>query len=166
MLALGSVGVLSFGAVGSAQAAGGEVYVANYGDNTVSQYTATASGTLTEKSPATVATGSNPALLAVGQSGGVPKVTSVYVPNFGDGTISEYTVSPSNGTLVPKSSSAVPAGVGAIEVATNPTAQSAYVTNEMDGTVSQYTVLPNGALSPKSPATIATPSPLGIAVRR
>jgi DNA-binding beta-propeller fold protein YncE len=37
------------------------VYVANNGDNTVSQYTIGADGTLTAMSPATVAAGTNPA---------------------------------------------------------------------------------------------------------
>jgi DNA-binding beta-propeller fold protein YncE len=43
--------------------------------------------------------------------------------------------------------------------------KSAYVTNINGGTVSQYTVAANGALSPKTPATVATgSSPFAVAV--
>jgi DNA-binding beta-propeller fold protein YncE len=46
-----------------------------------------------------------------------------------------------------------------------PDGKSAYVANLLDDTVSQYSIDPSsGALSPKSPATVASPSPSQLAV--
>jgi len=64
----------------------------------------------------------------------------------------------------------VAAGPLPVDVAVSPDGSSVYVTNSdnggLGGSVSQYTVGAGGALSPKSPATVAAGTgPLGIAVR-
>jgi Putative Ig domain/Lactonase, 7-bladed beta-propeller len=52
-----------------------------------------------------------------------------------------------------------------VVLAVSPDGKSAYVTNQNENTVSQYTIEPSGALSPKTPATVATgASPQGVAV--
>jgi len=70
---------------------GTSVYVtnsgSNSGSNTLSQYTRnTSTGVLTPMSPATVATGATPHGVAISSDG-----TSVYVTNYSDGTLSQYT---------------------------------------------------------------------------
>jgi DNA-binding beta-propeller fold protein YncE len=136
---------------------GGSVYVTNGGNDSVSQYTVSAAGRLSPKSPATAATGANPIGVAV-----TPDGQSVYVANFigGDfgGTVSQYDVGP-GGALSPKSPATVFADSNPCGVAVTPDGHSAYVTNyrtESQGTVSQYNVGADGALSRKSPGSVTT----------
>jgi uncharacterized repeat protein (TIGR01451 family) len=120
-----------------------------------------ATGVLTPKSPASVATGHHPNGMAVSPNG-----KSAYVTNLSDNTVSQYTIDPSTGKLSPKSPAKVTTGSEPVEVAITPDGKSAYVTNANGNTVSQYTIDPStGKLSPKSPATVATgTSPYGVAV--
>jgi len=60
-------------------------YVANYGDNTISQYTIDAFGALTPIG--TIAAGANPTSVTVDPTG-----KFVYVANSGGYTISQYTI--------------------------------------------------------------------------
>ena len=130
--------------------ASSSAYVANDGSNTVSQYTVAANGTLSPKTPATVATGSGPDAVALSADG-----KSAYVTNSGSNTVSQYTVA-ANGTLSPKTPATVATGSGPFAVALSADGKSAYVTNYNSNTVSQFTVAANGTLSPKTPATVAT----------
>jgi DNA-binding beta-propeller fold protein YncE len=150
---------------------GKSVYVTNESGNTVSQYNVGGGGALTPKNPATVAAGTDPQGLAVS-----PDSKSIYVINAGGlppvtGTVSQYNVDPLTGALSPKSPATVATGVSPFGVVVSPEGKSVYVTNFNNfvtpniGSVSQYDVGAGGALTPKTPATVATGiGPLGIAV--
>ena len=63
------------------------VYVANFGDNTISQYTSSANGSLIAMTPATVATGNGPYSITVAPSG-----KYAYVANRTDNTVSQFMI--------------------------------------------------------------------------
>jgi DNA-binding beta-propeller fold protein YncE len=139
---------------------GESVYVANSARvassaGTVLQYDVGAGGTLSPKSPATVAAGALPSEVAVSPDG-----ESVYVTNDAavNPSVSQYYVG-AGGTLSPKSPATVGTGSGPIGIAVSPAGTSVYVTNFgspfTSGSVSQYDVGAGGTLSPKSPATVA-----------
>ncbi len=95
-------------------------------------------------------------------------VPNVYVNNNGSGNVSQYDIT-ANGTLAAKSPATVTAGTNPyIGIAVSPDGQSAYVANQGDpgvDDVSQFDVAANGALSPKTPATVdAGMDPSGIAI--
>jgi len=150
-----------------ADAGGGSAYVVNTGARSVSQYTIAPDGTLSPKSPVSVAAGTGASGAAVTPD--LPSVTpSVYVTNFSDSSISQYTIA-ANGTLSPKSPATVSAGLGngPGAVAVSPDGHSAYVTNGNTDLISQYTVAADGTLSPKTPFTVgAGRGPVGVAVSR
>jgi 6-phosphogluconolactonase (cycloisomerase 2 family) len=78
-------------------------------------------------------------------AGALPRFA--YVPNFGDATVSMYTVNFRTGQLRPNGY--VMSGAGPTSVALHPTGQFAYVTNQGDNTISAYKVNPSrGTLSP------------------
>jgi pimeloyl-ACP methyl ester carboxylesterase len=134
-------------------------YVANESSGTVSQFTVAANGTLSPKTPASVATGNGPFGVALSADG-----KSAYVINSNSNTVSQFTVA-ANGALSPKTPANVATGSGPFAVAVSADGKSAYVTNSSSNTVSQYTVAADGTLSPKTPATVATgASPDGVAL--
>jgi YVTN family beta-propeller protein len=131
------------------------LYVVDQADNAVSQYDVAADGTLTPKTPATVATGGAPFGIAVAPDG-----RHAYVANQQDDTVSIYDVAP-GGPLTP--SATVATGDGPIGVTIAPDGDSAYVTDFTAGAISQYDVAADGSLTPKSPATVdGVPSPAGM----
>ncbi|HEX6619931.1 MAG TPA: beta-propeller fold lactonase family protein [Solirubrobacteraceae bacterium] len=133
------------------------LYVVNQGSASVSQFDIGLDGTLTPKTPDTVATGATPVAIAVAPDG-----QHAYVVNQGDSTVSTFDVDAA-GALTLASNAGT--GVGAGSIAVSPDGSSAYVTNFTDATVSQYDVSAAGALTPKQPATVAAGSrPAGIAV--
>jgi DNA-binding beta-propeller fold protein YncE len=138
-------------------------YVTNAGDG-VSQYDVGAGGLLAPLSPATVAAHREPLGVAVSPDG-----RSVYVTNDMSDNISQYDVGP-GGALTPKTPATVTAGDRPSRVAISPDGRSVYVTDSGDGvvandTVSQYDVDAGGALTPKTPATVAAGDfPFGVAV--
>jgi 6-phosphogluconolactonase len=128
----------------------------------VSQFDVGAGGTLTPKTPASVAAGTFPHGVAVSPDG-----KSAYVTNAFDNTVSQYDIG-AGGRLKPNTPASVGTGGFPLGVAVSPDGKSVYVTNDEfpGGTVSQYSIDPrSGALSPKTPATVATGGgPAGIAV--
>ena len=128
---------------------GKSVYVANQGDDSISQYDVGANGALSPKSPPTVATGDTPILPSVSPDG-----HSVYVANQADDTVSQFDVG-ADGALSPKSPATVAVGADAIMVAISPDGKSAYVTSQGSNFISQFDVGADGTLSPKSPPTVA-----------
>jgi DNA-binding beta-propeller fold protein YncE len=145
---------------------GNSVYVTNALDNTVSQFDVGAAGTLTPKSPATVPT-TSPREVAVSPDGKSVYVTNAIVCN---GTVAQFDVG-ADGTLTPKAPATVAAGCHPNGVAVSPDGKSVYVTNAVfasggvKASVSQYDVGAGGALTPKTPANVTTPSnPMDIAV--
>jgi DNA-binding beta-propeller fold protein YncE len=98
---------------------GRSVYVTNFprgsvSPSTVSQFDVGVGGTLTPKSPATVAAGISPEGVAVSPDG-----HNVYVANNGSGKVSQYDVG-AGGGLSPKSPAKVAAGDGPRGVAASP----------------------------------------------
>jgi YVTN family beta-propeller protein len=146
---------------------GESVYVTNFGNppderGNVSQYDVGAGGALAPKSPATVAAGNNPALLAVSPDGESVYVANTLASGVSDGVehydVSQYDVG-AGGALVPKSTPRVPADTFPFAVAVSPDGHDVYVTNhgatpDVPGTVSQYDVGAGGALAPKSTPTV------------
>jgi YVTN family beta-propeller protein len=140
-------------------------YIANSGDNTISQYDIDPqSGALRRKAPPTVSAGSSPVSVAV-----TPDGKNAYVADFGDNDVAQYSIDPLSGGLFPKTPATVAAGqFGGFStgIAVTPDGKSVYVTNGGDNTVSQYDIDPqNGALTPKTTATVAAGAgPTGVAV--
>lgn len=118
---------------------GKSAYVTNTGPgqgmSTVSQYTIAADGTLSPKTPATVATGQNPADIALNPDG-----KTAYVLNAGDRTLWQYNVA-ADGTLSPKT----PAFIGADQ------ALSAVVVAPPQGATTTTTL----GVTPAAPAPFA-----------
>jgi 6-phosphogluconolactonase (cycloisomerase 2 family) len=126
-------------------------YVTN--GNGITQYTIAADGSL---SP-------NPDAASVASAAGIETAgaaesangENVYINNFTQGTVSQYTVNP-DGTLT--LAATVATGSRPTATALSPDGTSLYVANGTSptGSISQYNVSPSGALSPKSPATVTT----------
>ena len=134
-------------------------YVANSGDNTVSQYTISVAGELTPMSTPTVQTGAAPQSVAVDPAG-----RYAYVPNLNDNTVSQYTIG-TGGSLLPMTPATVQTGAGPWAVSIDPSGSYAYVINNIDRSVSQYTIGAGGTLAPMTPATVATGTePRGITI--
>lgn len=142
------------------------VYVTNLTDDTVSQFVIGSDGALTPNTPATVATGRGPWALAVSPLG-----AWAYVVNSTDSTISQFSVSAS-GALVATAIAPVATGATPWNITLSPDGKYAYVSNHGIAapggqTLSQYSIdASTGALSPLTPATIATafPYPGGVTV--
>ncbi len=81
-------------------------YVVNNGDQTISEYSVSASGTLTPLSPSSIATGNSPRSVTVD-----PSHRYVYVTNLNDGTVSQYVIQ-QDGTLSLNSPATVATGHG------------------------------------------------------
>jgi DNA-binding beta-propeller fold protein YncE len=154
------LGVGFLGTVEAGSAAGaGSVYVANHDAGNVFQYDVGASGLLTAKAPATVASGTEPVGVAISLDG-----RSAYVTNRTTSNVFQYDISPTGG-LTPKAPATVAAGAGARGLAVSPDGRSAYVTNTAVNNISQYDIAAGGKLTPKVPATVATGgSPIEVAV--
>jgi YVTN family beta-propeller protein len=123
-------------------------------DAAVSQFSIDpATGVLTPKTPAAVASGVSPSGVAV-----TPDGRSAYVTNQLSGSVSQYDVDPATGALTPKAAPAVASGLGPVAIAVTPDGRSAYTTNTALGsgtTVSQFSIDPaTGALSLKDPAEV------------
>lgn len=141
-------------AAGSAAAAP-FVYVANKGRNDVSQFgtAASGSGALRPLTPKTVASGPFPSATAVS-----PQGNSVYVVDTGPvsapaAEVSQYSINPATGKLIPKSPATVLTGSGPSAMAVAPDGKNAYVAaepaNTSTGTISQYRISPaTGKLTP------------------
>lgn len=127
------------------------LYVVNQGPDpgpgTVSQYDIGSGGTLTYKTPDSVATGHAPSSVAVAPDG-----QHVYVVNQDDQTVSVYNVDGA-GALTFASSAGTE--LDPVQIALSPDGSSAYVTNYTSGMVSQFDVSASGALTPKKPAAVA-----------
>jgi YVTN family beta-propeller protein len=137
---------------------GRTLYVVDQPTDNVSQYAIADDGTLTPKSPASVATGTTPFGIAVAPDG-----RHVYVTNQDDNSISIFAVA-ADGALVP-GTTRVDAGSGPVQIALSPDGTSAYVTNAGDETISEYDVDPAfGALKSKRAPIKAPGVPFAIAI--
>jgi 6-phosphogluconolactonase (cycloisomerase 2 family) len=133
------------------------LYVANAGDNTVSQFNIGASGALTLAGAPVATGGTYPFSVTVDPTG-----KYVYVANTGSvpntpvvaGTISQFSIG-ALGVLTPIAPGSVAAGLGVSSVTVDPTGAYAYATNRGESSLSQYTIGLNGALMPMSTPTVA-----------
>jgi 6-phosphogluconolactonase (cycloisomerase 2 family) len=143
-------------------------YVVNVGDGTVSQYSIAPTGALTPLSPPTVASGNGltttkPFGLAVNPAG-----TYLYVANAGEGTISQFSISPTTGALT-SIGTAVASGSGVSSVTVDATGKYVYGTNRSTNTISQFAInTQTGVLTPMTAPTVTsgttpTSSPTSIA---
>lgn len=128
-------------------------YGVNAGNNTVSQYTVNADGSLSPMVPAAVSTGSGPTSIAVD-----PSSKYAYVANEA-GYISQYTIG-TDGRLAPMSTPTVAAvspnpGQGNVSITVEASGRYAYMTNFADLSVSQYTINSDGSLSSMTTPTVA-----------
>ena len=131
------------------------VYVANRGDGTVSAFSINSgSGTLNAVgSPTPTGSGlnSNPYSITVSPNG-----QFAYVANFGDGTVSTFSINPGTGVLsivgLPISS-----GYSPVSIAISPNGQFAYVANYFQGTVSTFGI--NGSTGALN--TVGSPTSTG-----
>jgi 6-phosphogluconolactonase (cycloisomerase 2 family) len=81
---------------------------------------------------------------------------TAYVTNQGEDAVGQFAIGAGE-SLSPLSPATIASGVGPQGVAVTPSGTSVYVTNSGESTVSQYNVNPKtGALSAKTPATVAT----------
>jgi 6-phosphogluconolactonase (cycloisomerase 2 family) len=131
------------------------LYVAQQNTTKVSQYAVSSvTGALTPLNPATVDTGGTiPRTIAISPDG-----TSAYVTNAGSKNVAQFSIA-ADGTLKALPTLLVATGRGPTGVGVSNDGLSVYVTNFTDNTVSQYRrSLVNGALTPKSPATV----PVGV----
>ena len=94
-----------------------------------------------------------------GAAAGTTTVRSVYVANYGDNNISQYTIDASTGALTPKVPATVAAGAGPQSVTVDRGGKYAYVANSGDNTVSQFTIGAGGGLVPMNPATVLSGAP-------
>jgi 6-phosphogluconolactonase (cycloisomerase 2 family) len=134
------------------------LYVANFGTtalfgSTVSQYSIGANGLLTPLLTPTVNVGP-----ASAPNGVTATKDYVYVADYGTGKVSQFSISPTDGTL--QNPAVVAAGSGPSMVALSPSGAFAYVPNYSDnmpaGTVSVYSVnATNGTLTPVGAAVTA-----------
>jgi 6-phosphogluconolactonase (cycloisomerase 2 family) len=124
------------------------LYVANWGDSTVSQYTISQDGTLMPMSPATVSAGSGPSSITID-----PKGKYLYVANCCNTAISQYSIK-LDGTLTPMLPATISTGYGTGSISIDPTGKYVYLTGAVDGVVSQYMIGPIGSLTPLNPPTV------------
>jgi DNA-binding beta-propeller fold protein YncE len=125
------------------------LYVANFYGADISQYSISASGTLTPLTPATVASGNDPYQIAVSPDG-----RNVYVANFSSGSVDVYDIA-SDGTLTLAQTETTdlsePAGL-----AVSPDGSSVYVGDSGNREIVEFNRASDGSLTPKSPATVAS----------
>jgi 6-phosphogluconolactonase len=124
------------------------LFVANAGDNTVSQFAIGASsGALTLVGSPVLTGGTFPFSVTVDPSGHY-----VYIANSGSNNISQFTIA---GGVLTSITAPVAAGIGVSSVTVDPTGTYAYATNRGESSLSQYTIGVNGALSPMPTPTVA-----------
>jgi DNA-binding beta-propeller fold protein YncE len=132
------------------------------GDGTIWQYSINpATGRLTPKSPATVATGRGPHDLAISPDG-----KNLYVVTVANDTVSQYRISPRTGALSAKPASTAATMLHPVAIVLAPDGKNAYVTSGNDSVLAQFAISPaTGKITPLSPATVTLPSgSLGLAI--
>jgi YVTN family beta-propeller protein len=153
-----SLGVFGLAASTAAQAPA-TIYVPNYESDTVSAYSISANGDLSQV-PGSPFKASAPLGAAI-----TPDGKYLYVANFTwSGTVSAFSILP-DGSLSPVTGSPFPAGPGAWGVAITPDGGHLYVANDGGNDVSAYSIASNGSLTavPGSPFAAGTePNDLAI----
>ncbi len=138
-------------------------YVANDLDNSISMYTVSSKGTWTPTSPATVAAGTQPAVVVVDSQG-----KFAYVSNIRDATIGQYAINQTTGVLTPLSPATAPSGALPQDFTLHPSGNFAYSANSNDGSVTVFSVdRTTGLLTPKGNVALpgnSVSSPIAVTV--
>ncbi len=122
------------------------VYAANGRSNSISQYCVAVGGALIPLTPATVAAGIGPTVLATD-----PKGQFLYASNLTDSTLSQYRIG-GDGTLTPLSpatvsvASTAPSNGGLSSLTEDASGRFLYAVNSSDNTLHVFTVSSSGAL--------------------
>lgn len=123
--------------------------------NTISEYTIGSGNLLTPAG--TVATGSESWLLAASPNG-----KYLYGSNYGDGTVSQYSIAGS--LLSPLSPPTIASGQYTTQLAVSPDGKNVYVANESTAGLKVYAITSGGALSLIATVTTNLLDPSGVAV--
>jgi 6-phosphogluconolactonase (cycloisomerase 2 family) len=140
-------------------------YVANGRGNNVSQYTIDqTTGALSPMTPATAPAGGTSGYENAWFVAVEPKGKYAYVTNYFDGSVSQYSINQTNGTLSPMTpATVVTAGVYAAAIAIDPLGKYAYVANPTGAAgkaVAQFNISQtDGSLSPMTPPTVTAGGP-------
>jgi 6-phosphogluconolactonase (cycloisomerase 2 family) len=156
-------------------ASGNYLYVANQFSNTVTSFTVSSTGTLTQQNVYSVGLSPSALFVSIAQPP-IPAGQYLYVANTGSSNISAFSIcdaenangcSTPNGLLAPVTGSPFPAQPGPIAFAMDPTAAFLYVADEQGNQVSQFSWSSgSGALTPLTPAMVsAGGSPVSLAIR-
>ena len=129
-------------------------YVANDGNDTISQFSLAGDGSLAPLSPAVVATGSKPFSIRFHPSGHFAYVANhgeqlTFAPDpvtFTPGTVSQYAVG-AGGVLAPLATATVSTDSGPESVTIDPTGQFAYVANYWSNSIAPYSIGVDGSLA-------------------
>jgi 6-phosphogluconolactonase (cycloisomerase 2 family) len=138
-------------------AAGTYAYIANWDDGTVSQH-AIVGGEIVEIPVATAVTGALPLSVTIDPTGRFAYVTNYTDTSNGGGaaSVSQYTIDPTTGALVPMSTPSVLTAQHPWPVAIDPSGRYAYVASNETNSVSQYLIDgTTGALTPMATPTVA-----------
>jgi DNA-binding beta-propeller fold protein YncE len=152
-MALALVAGAVLGAPVAAQAAPGSAYVAD-GAGSVGHYTIGTGGNLSFSNSATA--GSEPWMQAI-----TPNGKYLYLANFSDGTISQYSLG-SGGTPTPLTPATVTTGGSPYGIAVSPDGKNVYLTNGNGLLV--YAVGSDGTLTQVQDVTSGLSMPIGVAV--
>jgi 6-phosphogluconolactonase (cycloisomerase 2 family) len=142
-------------------ASGGFVYIADNGTLHVRGFSYDSSGNLTQLGTSPYNTfGANPQGIAIDPMG-----TYLYVTNFGDDTVTAFSINAQTGNLTRIGANPTPTGQGPVDVKVDPSNQFVYVVNQTDGTVSTFKTVA-GVLTAVGPAihTGTSSKPVALAI--
>ena len=151
--------------------AGKYAYVANSGNEVISQFTIGTGGGLVPMIPPTVpsgSAGSGPVSITVDPTG-----RYAYAANSSSNDVAQFTIDAMTGALSPMGTPTVTPcpsppcaqGMWPVSVTVDAKSQYVYVANLTSDTVSQFAIGPGGALTPMSTATVGTGlNPISVAV--
>jgi 6-phosphogluconolactonase (cycloisomerase 2 family) len=135
---------------------GKSLYVTNsVAPGNVAEFTVASNGTLSAKTPATVAAGDDPAWIAFTPNGKYAYVANTGSSSDANGTISQYTVG-TGGELSPQGSpvNAGSANNGLFDVTVSPDGKSVWAPNGTS--VYEFTIGATGLLTAKSPPSVTS----------
>lgn len=141
---------------------GDALYSADYGAQSISQFSVGANGIPVAMSSKTVAAGINPTSIVI-----TPNGKYAYAVNSSGESISQYSVG-SNGVLTAQAVATVSTtslGSSPQSIVVDPSSSYVYVTLADSNKIAQYSIGSTGGLSPMWPASVATDAnPRGIAI--
>ena len=151
-----------------------------YTDGTTPNVTIASTWVSNNTAAATISNAGGSNGVATGVSGGTSSITATigsvvspavtltvkpaeyaYVANYGDGTVSQFTINPSTGALIANGTLTLGGSPFAIGVETSTATHYVYVVNFGSGDVFEYLIAGDGTLTALSPATVGSGSGAG-----